>query len=126
MADREEYKSIEQQAREGMAPDNRDLRDTGERAPAPVPDREDGESHWNNPENVKNAIHYFAEVRPAEREAMQAGRGDGEAKDTRDRAADRGGDKPADDRKPGREEYQPGSYKPAHDPASGNATAADG
>lgn len=118
MADREEYKSIEQQAREGIAPDNRDLRDAVERPPGLTLDREEvGESHWNNPENVKNAIHYFAEVRPAERAAMKAERGDGEAKDTRDRAADRGGDKaPADDRKPGREEYQPGSYKPEHEP----------
>ena len=101
-----------------MAPDNRDPRDAVERQPAPALDGKEGESHWNNPENVKNAIHYFAEVRPAEREAMQAGRGDSEARDTRDRATDRGGEKaPVDDHKPGREEYQPGSYKPAHDPA---------
>jgi hypothetical protein len=35
------------------------------------PGRGKGESHWNNPENVKNAIHYFENERPHEREQQQ-------------------------------------------------------
>jgi len=118
MTHREEYQPIEQRAQEenAHAVDNREAEHAIERPPSPAPNDKDGESHWNNPENVKNAIHYFAEVRPAEREMMQAGRGEYEARDNRDRADDRGGDKAMDDRKPGREEYKPGSYKPEHDP----------
>ena len=36
------------------------------------PDYTYGEGRWNNPENVKDAIHYFEHERPREREQQQA------------------------------------------------------
>ena len=41
-------------------------------APELTPGSDKGESHWNNPENVKNAIHYFEHERPRDREQQQA------------------------------------------------------
>jgi len=49
-------------------PEHRDAPPTQELTPG----GDNGESHWNDPENVKNAIHYFEHERPRDREQQQA------------------------------------------------------
>ena len=55
---------------ESRRPEHRDAPPT----PDLTPGSGKGESHWNDPENVKNAIHYYQNERPREGEkaAMQA------------------------------------------------------
>lgn len=53
---------------EHRRPEHRDAPPT----PELTPGSGKGESHWNDPENVKNAIHYFEHERPQDREQQQA------------------------------------------------------
>lgn len=53
---------------ERRRPEHRDAPPT----PELTPGSGKGESHWNDPENVKNAIHHFEHERPRDREQQQA------------------------------------------------------